>query len=115
MSILASHLPACKRRRDSTVSGNGWDFDSSQSFRIPSLPTSQQSNNGVMEVDTEDIIDGDDTPAQSGCQRKERGSASEFQNYYFGRPGLRQAQKYSNFTYPIYMASGYADSVCAVI
>ena len=71
-----------------------------------------------MEVDTEDMIDGDYTQAQSDCQRKdeERGSASEFQNCYFGRPGLRQGPKYSNFTNPTYMmASGYADSVCAVI
>jgi hypothetical protein len=117
MSILANHLPACKRRRDPVESSSCWNFDSSHTFRIPSRTPSHQSNNGVMEVDTKDIIDGDNAHAQSDCHRKdEQGSGSELQNCNFGHPGLRQEQKYSHFTNPTYMmANGYADSVCAVI
>ena len=116
MNILANHLPVCKIGRDPAVSGNGCSFDSSNTFRIPSLPTSQQSNNGVMEVDSEDVLDGDYSEAHNDCQRKVEERGSEFQNCNFGRPGLRQEQKYSHLTYPTYtMASGYAESVCAVI
>ena len=118
MNILASHLPACKLGRDPAVYPNGWNSDSSNTFRIPSLPPSQKNNNVVMEVESEDIIVGDYSQAQSDHKRKyqERGSYSEFQNFHFGRPSLRQEQQYSHMTYPTFMrASGYADSVCAVI
>jgi len=118
MSILANHLPACKIGRDSAASGNCWNFDSSQTFRIPSLPIGHQSNNGVMEVDTEDNIDSDYSAAQSDCQRTDEdpGSVSELQSCHLGRSGSRQERKYSNFSYPAcMMAGGYADSVCAVI
>ena len=71
-----------------------------------------------MEVDTKDINDSDYSQAQSDCERNniEGGSGSAFQNCNFGRPGLRQEQKYSHFNNPTYiMATGYTDSVCAVI
>ena len=71
-----------------------------------------------MEVDSQHITDGDTSQAESDCQRnnEEPETGSEFQDCNFGRPGLRQERKYSHFTYPTYMmASGYDDSVCAVI
>ena len=69
-----------------------------------------------MEVDSEDILDGYYSQAHSDCQRKGEERGSELQNCKFGKPGSRQEQKYSKFTYSTYMmASGYAESVCAVI
>jgi len=117
MNILANHLPACKIGRDSSASGNGWSFDSSNNFRIPSLPTSHQSNTGVMEVDTDFDINNDHSATQSDCQRnaEDPRSVSELQSCDFVRSGPKQDQKFSNFTHPSYMmASGYADSACLV-
>ena len=78
MNILANHLPACKLSRDS-VSGHCYNFDTSSSCIIPSLPDSQQSNNDGMKFDTEDIVmlDGDYSATQSDCQRENEDQRSQ--------------------------------------